>query len=116
MATSQPTLFVRGASAGEVVKLLQADAFNALAQRIADDTVRADIELNGRVVDLDGERFIDTSTPAEGNGNGPEALQIVERALRYIDIRGDAAFPWLMRRHMDAPALVQFIEKENGND
>lgn len=110
MATSQPTLFVRGASAGEVIKLLQADAFNALAQRIADDTVRADIELNGRVVDLDGERFIDTSTPAEGNG--PEALQIVERALRYIDTRGDAAFPWLMRRHMDAPALVQFIEKE----
>lgn len=108
--TGVPALLVRGESADEIIKLLQADTLNALAQRIADDAVRADIELNGRVVDLDGERFIDTGTPAEGNG--PEALQIVERALRYIDTRGDAAFPWLMRRHMDAPALVQFIDKE----
>ncbi len=110
MRTNQTALVVRGRSADEVVKLLQADALNALALRIADDNVRADVELHGRVVDLDGERFIDTGTPAEGNG--PEALQIVQRALRYIDTRGDAAFPWLMRRHMDAPALVQFIDKE----
>ncbi len=110
MATNQPALFVSGGSSDEVVKLLQADALNALALRIADDSVRTDIELHGRAVDLDGERFIDTATPAEGNG--PEALQIVQRALRYIDTRGDAAFPWLMRRHIDAPALVQFIDKE----
>lgn len=108
MATNH-ILFVRGGFAEEVVKLLQADTLNSLAQSIADDTVRADIELNGRAVDLDGARFIDTSTPAEGNGT--EALQIVQRALRYIDTRGDAAFPWLMRRHMDAPALVQFVDK-----
>lgn len=108
--TGVPALLVRGGSADEVVKLLQADTLNALALRIADDNVRTDIELHGRVVDLDGERFIDTGTPAEGDG--PEALQIVQRALRYIDTRGDAAFPWLMRRHMDATALVQFIDKE----
>lgn len=80
----------------------------ALQQQIADNAVRADIECYAAsVFDGDGNRLFDLNQPLEEGVD----MQLVHQAVTYIDLRGDV-FPWHMKRRIDAPHLVQFVEKE----
>ncbi|MGB3393215.1 MAG: hypothetical protein WA956_05755 [Stenotrophomonas sp.] len=110
---AETTLLIRAGTADAVLDLLKADALVGQALRIADEAVRADIEINALWVRVGGEHFIDTTQPAEGCG--PDVLEFVQRALRYIELRGPGMFPWLLKRHIDAPNLMRFVDKENRN-
>jgi len=85
-----------------------------LALRIADISVRSEIELfaHGHARGLRIE--FDTSKPCEHDDNTPEDnaanLRRVSDAVRYIDLRGDA-FPWRMVRDPSFPNMVHFEEK-----
>ncbi|MGH8053557.1 MAG: hypothetical protein ACREP4_06530 [Stenotrophomonas sp.] len=79
-----------------------------LQQQIADNAVRADIECYAAsVIDADGNRLFNLHQPLEEGVD----MQIVHQAATYIELRGDV-FPWQMKRRIDAPNLVQFVEKE----
>lgn len=80
----------------------------ALQQQIADNAVRADIECyTDCVFDGDGNRLFDLTQPLEEGVD----MQLVRQAVTYIELRGDV-FPWHMKRRIDAPHLVQFVDKE----
>lgn len=82
----------------------------ATAMRIADGAVRADIEVYACSWQTeDGSRVIDTTRLADTCASG--TLETIQRALRYIELRGDQ-FPWQLKRDINAPHLVQFVEKE----
>ncbi len=82
----------------------------ATAMRIADDAVRADIEVYAHSWQTDdGRRVIDTTRLADEAASG--TLESIQRALRYIELRGDR-FPWQMKRDINDPFLVQFVERE----
>ncbi len=103
-------LMIRAGSAKEVANLLKADKTVALAIQIADDSARADIEVYAQW-HLDGDqRYFDT-TRAASNEDPAGDMERITRALEYIRVRGDV-FPWLMKRHIAAPSLVQFVDKE----
>lgn len=89
-------------------------ALDQLARKIAENTVRPDIESYAEWVEVDGLQFLDTTKPQRGSGDPVKALEYVRFAVEYIDQRGDA-FDWHMQRHITAPHLVRFVEKENGN-
>ena len=82
----------------------------ALAIAIADATVRSDIESFAVMAgqEEDGTWFYDT---CRTSSDDPDDLVWVTRAVAYIDARGDA-FPWQLKRYIDAPHLVRFEEKE----
>lgn len=56
----------------------------------------------------------DTSQPS-GLTERPEdrerAARNVQRALRYIGLRGADAFPWRFVRHPERPELVRFEDR-----
>ncbi len=109
------TLLIRASSAKAVFDLLKADKTVALALaiQIADDTARADIEIYAQW-HLDGDqRYFDTTRAASKEDPAGD-MERITRALEYIRVRGDV-FPWLMKRHIAAPSLVQFVDKEGGN-
>lgn len=82
----------------------------ATAMKIADDAVRAHIEVYACSWQTeDGSRVIDTTRLAYAVAGG--TLDTIQRALRYIELRGDQ-FPWQLKRDINAPHLVQFVEKE----
>lgn len=82
----------------------------ATAMRIADDAVRAEIEVYAYSWQTeDSSRVIDTTRLAYDATSG--TLETIQRALRYIELRGDQ-FPWVLKRDINAPHLVQFVEKE----
>lgn len=112
MASNQPALMIQAASADELIKLVRAEGVNSLAIRIADRTVRHDIEAYAQPVEHDGLTFYDTNRAQDGSGDPAEALTFVRMALTYI-ARRDSAWPWYMQRHISAPHLVRFIEKES---
>lgn len=84
-------------------------ALHALAIGIADDSARSDIEVYARWVELDGVTYFDTTqVPDDGLvHDAAQELALVWRAVRYIDMRGDA-LPFRMQRHISAPQLVCF--------
>lgn len=82
---------------------------NALAVAIADTAVRSDVEIYAAPCSAEDLQFYNTAMTAPGCG--PDELAAVQRALDYIEKRGDV-FPWYMQRHISAPHLVRFIEKE----
>lgn len=114
MAGNQPALMIQAANADELVKMFQAEGLNSLAIRIADRTVRHDVEAYAKPVEHDGLTFYDTNTAQDGSGDPTEALAYVHMALDYIGRRGDA-LPWYMQRHIDASQLVRFVEKESND-
>ena len=80
----------------------------ALAMQIADNAVRADIECYAAFMfDADGNRLFNLNQPLEEEVD----MQVVRQAVTYIELRGDM-FPWHMKRRIDAPHLVQFVDKE----
>lgn len=85
---------------------------NALAIAIADGTARSDIELFAGSTTVEGVEYHNTAMTAPGCG--PDELEAVQRAVQYIDQRGDV-FPWYMQRHIGASQLVRFVEKESND-
>ena len=85
----------------------------AQAFAIADATVRSDVESYAVMVgsEEDGSWIYDTRRTC---GDTPEDLEYVTRAVAYIDARGDV-FPWRLKRYIDAPHLVRFEEKADGD-
>lgn len=80
----------------------------ALQQQIADNAVRADIECYAAFTfDADGNRLFNLKQPLEEEVD----MQVIRQAVAYIELRGDV-FPWHMKRRIDAPHLVQFVDKE----
>lgn len=67
-----------------------------IAVEIADSVARSDIEVECLTVELDGERYYDTSLP------DPEDAAWVGRATRYLQLRGH------LIRHPDMPHLVRW--------
>ncbi|HDS1580009.1 TPA: hypothetical protein QEL15_002091 [Stenotrophomonas maltophilia] len=80
-----------------------------LALAVADATVRADIELFARHLDIEGLPFYDLT--CADDPRSPEAMAYIQRATAYIEARGDV-FPWRLVRHISAPSLVCFRDKE----
>jgi len=80
-----------------------------LALAVADATVRADIELFARQQDIEGLIFYDLG--CADDPRSPEAMGCIQRAAAYIEARGDV-FPWRLVRHISAPTLVCFRDKE----
>ncbi len=85
-------------------------ALDQLARKIAENTVRPDIESYAEWVEVDGLQFLDTTKPQRGSGDPMKALEYVRLAVEYIDQRGHV-FDWHMQRHICAPHLVRFVEK-----
>ncbi|UYC12263.1 hypothetical protein [Xanthomonas sp. CFBP 8445] len=85
-----------------------------LAQAIADDTVRAEVELYARQHWIDGVVYYDSAQIVEPGPDAERDLAQVQRALRYIEARGDI-WPWHLKRHIDNPALIHFEESAHGN-
>lgn len=85
----------------------------ALAIAVADATVRSDIESYAVMVgqEEDGSWIYDTRRTC---ADSSEDLAYVTRAVAYIDARGDA-FPWRLKRYIDAPHLVRFEGKPDGD-
>lgn len=80
-----------------------------LAIRIADNSVRSDIELFARPREIEGLAFFDLAAPA-GAYDAAFELDRVRQAVEYINARGDV-FPWHMKRHISSTTLVRFEEK-----
>lgn len=114
MASTQPTLMISAASADETIKLMKAHGQFGLALHIAERTVRSDIESYAEPVEHDGLKFYDTSRAQDGSGDPEDALTYVRLALAYIERAGDV-WGWHLQRHISAPHLVRFVEKEQGN-
>jgi len=85
----------------------------ALAFAIADDIVRSDVEVYAlrHGMEEDGTPIYDTRGSDRADDHDAE---VVQRAIQYIDARGDV-FPWRMKRYIDAPYLVRFEEKGDGD-
>lgn len=67
-----------------------------LALELADETARSDVEVYCGEYQLSGQRWYDTTSAP------PEDVEWVERALRYLDLRG------LLIRHTQRPHLVRW--------
>ncbi|MBS0463156.1 MAG: hypothetical protein JSS41_11870 [Proteobacteria bacterium] len=79
---------------------------------IADACVRSEVECwcEGHIGD-DDAAWWDTSKPSgitDGTPDAAMAARNVQRALRYIGLRGADAFPWRFVRHPERPELVRF--------
>jgi hypothetical protein len=84
-----------------------------LATDVADAAVRSEVELFAyELRDENGHPMFDTRQGA----NSPADLQRVNAAIAYIERRGTDAFPWQMKRRLDAPTLVQFFDKEDPDE
>ncbi|MGH8037038.1 MAG: hypothetical protein ACREPD_04780 [Stenotrophomonas sp.] len=82
-----------------------------LASDIADACVRSEVELYAHELKDDaGHPMFDTRRPAYQ----ADDLKRVNQALQYIELRGDV-FPWVLKRRLDSPTIVQFFDKENGD-
>lgn len=87
-----------------------------LAVQIADAAVRSDIECYAeRASDDDLERVVyDTTKPITCAVADPAAeaedLATIQRALRYIEQRGDA-LPFVLHRSAESPHLVWFEDR-----
>lgn len=81
---------------------------NAFA--VADHAARSDIELYARCFYDDLGPVYDT-TRFQDIGGSPDDLAVIDRALKYIELRGDV-WPWSLKRQIDAPHLVRFVEKK----
>lgn len=80
----------------------------SLALDIADHAARSEIELYSmQTCEADGRRVFDTQKPREDSVD-QECVSIVAKAVRYIDLRGNA-LPYRMRH---SGALVWFEEQE----
>lgn len=77
-------------------------AVHALAIELADESARADIESIGLLVVIDGQAWYDLSQIWPN-----EERPIVERALRYMQLRGDE-LPYLEIHHPQYPYLRRF--------
>ncbi|WP_459062142.1 hypothetical protein [Stenotrophomonas sp. PSU-St15] len=80
-----------------------------LALAVADAAVRTDIEVFARQQNIEGRTFYDLS--CADDQRSPEAMGYIQRATAYIEARGDV-FPWRLERHVSAPSLVCFRDKE----
>lgn len=80
-----------------------------LALAIADAAVRTDIEVFARQQNIEGLTFHDLT--CADDPRSPEAMGYIQRATAYIEARGDV-FPWRLVRHISAPNLVCFRDKE----
>ena len=85
--------------------------FDQLAHAIALATVRSDIEVYAARVTVDGHEYWDTTRPRHGSEKPDEDLAYLQRAMSYIDKAGDV-FTWRMLRHIAAPGLVRFVERD----
>lgn len=104
---NETALFIRGANASEMVKLLQADRLTGLAMQIADETARSDVEIYaGVVIDADDVRWYDLKRPADAE-DPPEDLAKANRAIAYINARGPI-FPWALVTHGTYRHQVRF--------
>lgn len=100
----------------------------ALAQEIADATVRSEVECYARTewlapANAAGYPIYSLQQPNDthmvSDGHGPlvtpdevaEDLAIVQRAARYIRARGNA-LPWRMLEVDGRPGWVRFVDKE----
>ncbi|MFC3716829.1 hypothetical protein ACFONC_11770 [Luteimonas soli] len=85
-----------------------------LALRIADASVRTEIECWAFWKEHGHHNVYDTSKPCQDEKATPEdnaaRLKAVADALLYIDLRGDA-FPWRLVRDPSFPNIVHFEEK-----
>jgi len=79
----------------------------ALAMAIADDNVRGEIELYARQHWIEDTVFYDTAQVVEPGEEAEQDLAVVQRALQYIEARGDV-WPWRLKRHINNPALIHF--------
>lgn len=107
---AETALMIRASTAKDVVSLLKADKTVTLAIQIADDTARSDIEIYAKTYEDDGLKYFDVTRLSSDDAPIGDMGRI-NRALEYIRVRGDV-FPWLMKRHIAAPYLVQFVDKE----
>ena len=87
-----------------------------LALTIADATVRADVELYAREIELpEGRVAYDLSRPASDSrttdAEHAEGLAAAQRAARYIQLRGNV-WPWRMVRWLDNRSIVCFVDEE----
>lgn len=103
------TLMIRADTTSAVLDLLKADKTVALATAIADDNARSEIEIYAAERVIDGERYFDTRAAAD-QADAVTHLANIQRALDYINVRGDV-FEWQMKRRIDAGHLVQFVDK-----
>lgn len=102
-------LMIAAASAAEVAQILFADSLVTQAMEIADATVRADIVIYAKEVRIEDVTYYDTSTTAQEDSQ--QGFDAIQRALRYIDKRGDV-LPFVMKRHIGCKSLVWFEDKE----
>lgn len=98
---------------GDMQELRARDARTIVhAYMVADHAARSEIELYAHCsYDANGPVY-DTSR-YQDIGGGPADLEVISRALKYIDLRGEV-WPWTLKRQIDAPHLVRFVEKETG--
>ena len=85
--------------------------FDQLAHAIALATVHSDIEVYAARVTVDGHEYWDTTRPRHDSETPDEDLAYLQRAMSYIDKAGDV-FPQRMLRHIAAPGLVRFVERD----
>ncbi|WP_458070905.1 hypothetical protein [Rhodanobacter sp. BL-MT-08] len=81
---------------------------HSLALDIADHAARSEIELYAmQFCEADGRRVFDTQRPRE-DSVGQESLSIAAKAVRYIELRGNA-LPYQLRR---SGTVVWFEDQE----
>ena len=101
---------------GELVMTVSGHHALCLALDIADATVRSEIELYAQGYTQDGHPWYCLDKPEPGSLGKPDpeadarALVIVDRAFRYIELRGDV-FDWRIERDTTDPRCVRFVEK-----
>lgn len=88
-----------------------------LAVQIADAAVRSDIECFAAIAsrgESPAHTVYDTSRicdyKSEGGATEAADLEVIQRALRYIAMRGDA-LPFVLHRSPADPALVSFEDR-----
>lgn len=85
-----------------------------LAVQIADQSVRSDIECYAQYLRVDGRTVYDTSRLVDGPKPDPATeaadLATIQRALRYIEQRGDA-LPFELHRSINDFNLVWFEDR-----
>jgi hypothetical protein len=84
---------------------------HSLALAIADHAARSEIELYClQTSDVSGRRMFDTNKPREDSVDN-ESLSIVDKAVRYIELRG-SALPYRLKRSKE---MVWFEEASSAN-
>lgn len=99
---------------GDVSTQLATERPEPLATQIADAAVRSDIECYAHYVATEDGCLYDTSRLVDGPKPDPTTeaadLATIQRALRYIQLRGDA-LPFVLHRNADDPHLVWFEDR-----